>query len=167
MNLLGLVITRGSQSQPPSSQSTSNSDPLAGPSQPLNKKFHETPVNAPIYKGKQKYPEEDGTGEEDVRHMEMETDAPTHLDTPQYYSRDHCLLTTPFFHSHHARLLRPKRILPSMVTLLCTSSSIDSDLLARQAFEQQIRQDRGDQYVLQPVWLVRLLIFSLAQPHSS
>ena len=63
-------MARGSQSQP-----SSNSDALAGPSQPLNEKFHETPVNAPINKGKRKYPEEASTVEEDVRHMEMETDA--------------------------------------------------------------------------------------------
>ncbi|KAH8991190.1 Mis12-Mtw1 protein family-domain-containing protein [Lactarius akahatsu] len=82
----GLVIIRGSQSQPPSSQPSSNgSSALAGPSQPPNKRFRETPTNAPITKGKHRSPDEDGVVEEDVRRMEMETDA---LRRAAHHSRD-------------------------------------------------------------------------------
>ncbi|KAH9055010.1 Mis12-Mtw1 protein family-domain-containing protein [Lactarius vividus] len=82
----GLVIIRGSQSQPPSSQPSSNgSSALAGPSQPPNKRLRETPTNAPITKGKYKSPDEEDVVEEDVRRMEMETDA---LRRAAHHSRD-------------------------------------------------------------------------------
>ncbi|KAH9033209.1 hypothetical protein EDB83DRAFT_2418538 [Lactarius deliciosus] len=68
----GLVIIRGSQSQPPSSQPSSNgSSALAGPSQPPNKRFRETPTNVPITKGKHRSPDEDGVVEEDTPKIEQ------------------------------------------------------------------------------------------------
>ncbi|KAI0298027.1 Mis12-Mtw1 protein family-domain-containing protein [Multifurca ochricompacta] len=72
----GLVIIRGSQFQPPSSQpSSDSSNALAGPSHPPNKKFRAGTGAAPSTKGKHKSPDEDGAVEEDVRRMEMEADA--------------------------------------------------------------------------------------------
>ena len=81
----GLVIIRGSQPLPPSSQPSSNGNALAGPSQPPNKKFREAPTNVPASKGKHKSPDDDGVVEEDVRRMEMETDA---LRRAANHSRD-------------------------------------------------------------------------------
>jgi kinetochore protein Mis13/DSN1 len=82
----GLVIIRGSQSQPPSSQpSSDNSNALAGPSQPPNKKFRAASAKASSSKAKHKTPDEDGIVEEDVRLMEMEADA---LRRAAHRSRD-------------------------------------------------------------------------------
>jgi len=82
----GLVIIRGSKSQQPSSQASSdNTNGVAGPSHPPNKKFRANPAKASSNKGKHKSPDEDGAVEEDVRIMEMETDA---LRRAAHRSRD-------------------------------------------------------------------------------
>ncbi|KAH9990703.1 Mis12-Mtw1 protein family-domain-containing protein, partial [Russula vinacea] len=72
----GLVIIRGSKSQQPSSQPSSDSNnAVAGPSHPPNKKFRADLAKASSSKGKHKSPDEDGAVEEDVRRMELEADA--------------------------------------------------------------------------------------------
>lgn len=82
----GLVIIRGSKSQQPSSQpSSDNTNAVAGPSHPPNKKFRADTAKASSSKGKHKSPDEDGAVEEDVRRMEIETDA---LRRAAHRSRD-------------------------------------------------------------------------------
>jgi hypothetical protein len=91
---------------------------------------------------------------EDVRRMEMETDA---LRCVAHDSRD----PLPDGDTH----TRAPKIEQIRAWLPYASSSID--ILAWQAFEKQFRQYRDNQCVLILVPVVRRLMFFPAQPHSS
>jgi hypothetical protein len=58
--------------QPPPSLLSSDTNAL---SETTQQEFPKTPAKAPISKSKHKYPDDDGTIQEGVRRMGMETDA--------------------------------------------------------------------------------------------